>query len=90
MRELLKEKSCEIDAQDDWHGLTPLMVAVRRFKCESPGHMECIKILLDNNANAMLTDGCGMTALYFALEKRQPDPDIVELLMRKMESQSNQ
>ena len=90
MRELLKEKSCEIDAQDDWHGLTPLMVAVGGSQCKSPGDMECIKILLDNNANAMLTDGSGMTALYFALEKRQPDPDIVELLMRKMESQSNQ
>ena len=84
MRVLLKENSIEIDTQDDCHGLTPLMMAVQGLQLHNAGSKECIKILCDNNANAMLTDGCGMTALYFALEKRQPDPDIVELLMKKM------
>ena len=83
MRELLKEKSCEIDAQDDWLGLTPLMVAVRGHG-GSPGHMECIKILLDNDANAMLTDGSGRTALHWALWG-EPDPEVLELLMKKMQ-----
>ena len=84
MRELLKEKSCEIDAQDDSHGLTPLMVAVGGSQCKSPGDMECIKILLDNDANAMLTDGSGRTALHWALWG-EPDPEVLELLMKKMQ-----
>ena len=83
VRELLNDKSCEIDAQDAY-GLTPLMTAVQGLQCKIDGSKECIKILCDNNANAMLTDGSGKTALHLALWG-ESHPEVLELLMKKMQ-----
>ena len=82
VRVLLEHNLCDIDDQDEFNGLTPLMMAVQGLQCERPGCKACIKILCDK-ANAMLTSWSGETALHFALQG-EPDPDIVELLMKKM------
>ena len=80
---LLKAESCKIDDQDDFNGLTPLMMAVQGLQCEMPGCKACIEILCDNSANAMLTTRSGETALHFALQG-EPDTEVVKLLMKKM------
>ena len=89
MRVLLKFESCEIDAQDAY-GLTPLMIAVQGLQCKSDGSKECIKILCDNKANTKLAAfGSVETALDYSLQG-EPDPEVLALLMKKKESQSNQ
>ena len=100
VRELLKERACEIEACEidvqDAYGQTPLMMAVQgrqiqdrygsweRRRRNPGGCGECLKILLDNNANAELTNRLGETALHYALG-RESDPGVLELLMKKMQ-----
>ena len=99
VRELLKERACEIEACEidvqDAYGQTPLMMAVQGRRIQdrygrwerrrNPGGCgECLKILLDNNANAELTNRLGETALHYAL-RRESDPEVLELLMKKMQ-----
>jgi ankyrin repeat protein len=67
----LVEKEPEIDAQDEF-GRTPLMLAALN------GHIDVVRLLLENGANPAIEAKFGATALSFAETKGYED--IVEVL----------
>ncbi|KAI0428576.1 hypothetical protein F5Y09DRAFT_312761 [Xylaria sp. FL1042] len=74
VRQLLHEKSADLESKDTEYGRTPLLWAAER------GHNAIVKLLLENNANFELKDGeSGQTPLSLAANKGHTE--VVKLLL---------
>jgi hypothetical protein len=60
---------------EDWHGYTPLALAVRE------GHVGVVKLLLQNKADANQKIRDGRTPLYIAMSAKQNTKRIAQLLL---------
>ena len=74
MIKLLLNYGADINIQDKEDGWTPLMVAAYK------GHVDLVRFLLKNGANPRLRSFEDKTAYDWALEARNIQPDIVEIL----------
>lgn len=63
LKKLLSSDKIDVNARDS-HNLIPL------FVCVKFGRLECLKLLLEHNANPDITDNLGRTALIYALRKQ--------------------
>ena len=71
----LIHKGADVEIKDKENGSTPLLWA-----CQN-GHLNVVKILLQNNANLFATSDCGHTALHFAVQSGEVE--LVEMLVKK-------
>ena len=63
LKKMLSSNKIDVNAQDS-NNLIPL------FVCVQFGRVECLKLLLEHDANPDITDRFGRTALIYALRKQ--------------------
>ena len=67
LQEVIKAPNIDINESSKENGITPLMAS------SAAGHLDCVKYLLDNNAEIDKQDNQGRSALFFAIHHNQSE-----------------